>query len=46
MNGSNHELFVNHAHLMPEYSRPDATPGAFARLCDDIGISGAVCFAP
>jgi predicted TIM-barrel fold metal-dependent hydrolase len=43
---SNFELFVNHAHLMPEYSRPDATPDAFARLCDDIGIGGAVCFAP
>ncbi|MBK8836861.1 MAG: amidohydrolase [Anaerolineae bacterium] len=40
------QLFVNHVHLMPGWMREDATPEAFDRLADALGIEGAVCFAP
>ncbi|MBX7215046.1 MAG: amidohydrolase [Thermoflexales bacterium] len=39
-------VFVNHVHLMPAWVREDATPAAFDRLADGLGIDAAVCFAP
>ena len=39
-------MFVNHVHLLPAATREDATPDAFLRMADTLGIEGAVCFAP
>lgn len=39
-------MFVNHVHLLPAEVRTDATLKAFDRLAEQVGITGAVCFAP
>jgi len=39
-------MFVNHVHLMPAEVREDASIDALMRLADNVGIEGAVCFAP
>jgi predicted TIM-barrel fold metal-dependent hydrolase len=39
-------MFVNHAHVMPASTREDGTVDSLARLMDQLGFEGAVCFAP
>ena len=39
-------MFVNHAHVMPASTREDGTVDSLARLMDQFGFEGAVCFAP
>jgi hypothetical protein len=39
-------VFVNHAHVFPQFIRPDGTVERLLHLMDECGIEQAVCFAP
>jgi hypothetical protein len=39
-------LFVNHVHVFPAEVRPEGTPEAFVEIAAELGIAGAVLFAP
>lgn len=41
-----YEIFANHAHVFPDYLRPEGTVDKLLELMDECEIDRAVCFAP